>query len=191
MKITRPYDNEIILVEDFVTDKELSIMFEHISKSTSGYNNEEMTNNYFNDKVIKFSPEDPYSKEEMSLPIFVVRSHLSERAKEVVLASTGKDLEYTYIDFIIKAHGKGMSEHYDDTPLVKETTTEYGLVIYLNDNYEGGEIYYPNLDIEIKPIAKSLIIHPGTVEYTHGVRDTTVGERFCITFFALSRNFWP
>lgn len=39
----------------------------------------------------------------------------------------------------------------------------FGLVLYLNDNYEGGEIYYPELDIKIKPKSRSLFIHGGNI----------------------------
>ena len=41
-----------------------------------------------------------------------------------------------------------------------DPTVQYGLVVYLNDDYEGGEIHYPDLDITIKPKARSIIIHP-------------------------------
>lgn len=36
---------------------------------------------------------------------------------------------------------------------------EYGAVLYWNDNYEGGELYYPEIDFTIKPSAGTLIIH--------------------------------
>lgn len=37
----------------------------------------------------------------------------------------------------------------------------FGVVIYINDNYDGGEIVYPDKNISIKPVARSLVIHPG------------------------------
>lgn len=37
----------------------------------------------------------------------------------------------------------------------------FGVVIYINDNYDGGEIVYPDHGISIKPIERSLVIHPG------------------------------
>ena len=51
----------------------------------------------------------------------------------------------------------GMGLHKDD---LYDSTVLYGLIIYLNDDYEGGEICYPSLDLKIKPKAKSIIIHP-------------------------------
>jgi hypothetical protein len=39
----------------------------------------------------------------------------------------------------------------------------YGVVIYYNDDYEGGEIEYAELGIAHKPKARSLILHGGNI----------------------------
>ncbi len=39
----------------------------------------------------------------------------------------------------------------------------YGIVIYYNDNYDGGEIEYPDLEIVYKPKARSLVMHGGNI----------------------------
>jgi len=48
--------------------------------------------------------------------------------------------------------------------------------LFLNDDYEGGELIFENLSIEIKPKAGTLILFPGY--YTrHGVNEVTSGTR--------------
>lgn len=59
----------------------------------------------------------------------------------------------------------------------------FGCVFYLNDNYEGGEIYFPNQNIEIKPKPNTLVFFPGTLEYLHGVNPITNGIRYTLTSF--------
>jgi hypothetical protein len=44
----------------------------------------------------------------------------------------------------------------------------YGIVIYYNDNYIGGEIEYPELGVIHKPKARSLVMHGGNI--LHGPR---------------------
>ena len=39
----------------------------------------------------------------------------------------------------------------------------YGIVIYYNDDYLGGEILYPELNISHKPKARSLVMHGGNI----------------------------
>jgi hypothetical protein len=56
-------------------------------------------------------------------------------------------------------------------------------VMYLNDDYEGGEIYFPNLGLELKPAPRTLIVFPGTLFFLHGVRRVTRGMRHTIASF--------
>lgn len=56
----------------------------------------------------------------------------------------------------------GMNPHVDNEV---DDTVLFGVVIYLNDNYEGGEIHYPDLDLTIKPKARSVVIHPAGLKH--------------------------
>lgn len=56
-------------------------------------------------------------------------------------------------------------------------------LVYLNDDYEGGSIYFPKQALEIKPVPRTLVFFPGTTEYLHGVRKVTDGVRYTIAGF--------
>jgi predicted 2-oxoglutarate/Fe(II)-dependent dioxygenase YbiX len=61
---------------------------------------------------------------------------------------------------------------------------EYAALVYLSDDYEGGEIYFPDYGIDIKPSPGDLIFFPGTEKYRHGVREIASGSRYVLmTFF--------
>jgi len=58
----------------------------------------------------------------------------------------------------------------------------FGLIIYLNDNYDGGQIYYPDLGLEIKPKKGSMVVHDAGI--LHGVRPVTgTRVRYVLTSF--------
>lgn len=62
----------------------------------------------------------------------------------------------------------------------------FASLVYLNDDYEGGQIYFPNKGIELKPKPGTLVIFPGTSEFLHGVREVPEGVRYTLpTFFTL------
>jgi predicted 2-oxoglutarate/Fe(II)-dependent dioxygenase YbiX len=61
---------------------------------------------------------------------------------------------------------------------------DYGSIIYLNDNYEGGELFFPKYDIFIKPKPGTLIFFPSTNMYAHGVTEVVSGVRYT------SPHFW-
>lgn len=59
----------------------------------------------------------------------------------------------------------------------------FGCVFYLNDNYDGGEIWFPNLNVEMKPKKNMLAFFPGDTLHLHGVRNVTNGIRHTIASF--------
>jgi hypothetical protein len=56
-------------------------------------------------------------------------------------------------------------------------------LFYLNDDYEGGELYFPNQDVRFKPKAGSAYFFPGDMNYIHGVSEIKSGIRYVIPFF--------
>lgn len=56
-------------------------------------------------------------------------------------------------------------------------------LFYFDDNYEGGELYFPTHGIEFKPKPRAAYFFPGDKYYTHGVRPVKSGNRFTAPFF--------
>jgi predicted 2-oxoglutarate/Fe(II)-dependent dioxygenase YbiX len=56
-------------------------------------------------------------------------------------------------------------------------------LFYLNDDYDGGELYFPQHDIKFKPKAGAAYFFPGDMNYIHGVTEITSGIRYVIPFF--------
>jgi hypothetical protein len=61
-------------------------------------------------------------------------------------------------------------------------------VLYLNDEYEGGEIYFPEQGIKIKPEAGSLIMFPAYRPYFHHPLPVTSGNKYMVPFFWFDMN---
>lgn len=60
---------------------------------------------------------------------------------------------------------------------------DIGTVFYLNDDYEGGELYFPLQGIEFKPKPGAAYFFPGDKNYIHGVRPITEGIRYTLPYF--------
>ena len=66
---------------------------------------------------------------------------------------------------------------------------EKAVIIYLNDDYNGGELFFPDHNFEIKPPARSMIIFPGTEDYMHGVKEVLDGPtRYVMPSFGFKKN---
>jgi hypothetical protein len=55
---------------------------------------------------------------------------------------------------------------------------DYASVVYLNDGYEGGEIYFPNLGLRFTPKKGLLLAFKGGLLHSHGVEKITRGPRY-------------
>lgn len=70
--------------------------------------------------------------------------------------------------------------NYSPSDITTPVLIEAAANLYLNDDFEGGELYFPNLDISLKPKARQLVIFPGGHEYVHGVKTVTSGFRYVL-----------
>ena len=59
----------------------------------------------------------------------------------------------------------------------------FGSIIYLNDDYLGGETFYPNQNLEITPKSGKMVIHPADLIFIHGVKEIMRGERYTMPSF--------
>jgi hypothetical protein len=60
---------------------------------------------------------------------------------------------------------------------------KYTAIVYLNRDFEGGDLCFPNKKIRVKPVPKSLVFFPGTLEYLHEVETITAGTRYTLASF--------
>jgi hypothetical protein len=79
--------------------------------------------------------------------------------------------------------GNALEPHWDGDPAPKYVgkgdgqiqvinRVKWGGVIYLNDNYGGGEITYTELGIAYKPVKGDMIMHVGdSAKYRHGTNN--------------------
>jgi hypothetical protein len=176
MKITRPYNNEIIIINDFgipVENEMLIEAFKSANEEVWAKGNGNRPSCYFS----KNAPSDQFNSEDV--PTIV--DSITDRAILAFEDITKEHLDYTRYGIITRNFKDGYFLHWDSE---HDKTIKYGIVYYANDNFDGGEIFYPKFNIEYKPKAGDLIIHPATMEYMHGVRDVSSGVRYSMNMFA-------
>jgi hypothetical protein len=86
---------------------------------------------------------------------------------------------YEVFNFVkYEGEGKHFRIHADDGPAYKCTVSA---VIYLNDDYEGGEIHFPRLDnLTIKPEYGDIAIFPSNYMYEHASLPIKSGTKYCV-----------
>lgn len=56
-------------------------------------------------------------------------------------------------------------------------------VVYYNENFEGGELFFPQHDVSITPHKGLVVTYPGDNEHLHGVKEVVSGVRYTTPFF--------
>jgi 2OG-Fe(II) oxygenase superfamily len=78
--------------------------------------------------------------------------------------------------------GTQLISHFDQ---YSDKLVEYASVLYLNDDYTEGELFFPRLGLDkVRPKPGDLVVFPGTAEYEHGVHPVGPGPvRYVIPTF--------
>jgi predicted 2-oxoglutarate/Fe(II)-dependent dioxygenase YbiX len=89
------------------------------------------------------------------------------------------------------AAGSVMTAHIDGYSYVKDGENEvrpiFTIILYINDDYEGGEIHFPNENVAIKPDAGSVLIFPSNL--LHEVKTVISGNRYMTQSYIYEKTF--
>jgi len=169
-------DENIYYIENVLSPETLAILDKDYRDQESWTTKNIGKNHWFNN-VKNCSRESNYVLDELR---DVIRKEVD--TKEMVINFNNNLARFIPND----SNDMAMNYHHDDT----QPHTLTGLVFYLNDDYEGGEIHYKEKDILWKPIKNSIVVHSASEEYTHGVKSIITGERYMLTMFGYERDWW-
>ena len=120
-------------------------------------------------------------KEPMQKPIY--------KSLNSMVVSSDSELHLSGLATIQRMqHGVELKSHTDQHT---DPSIRYAAIIYLNDEYVDGELFFPNLDIQLKPKAGTLLFFPGNEEYEHGVRHVGEGPiRYVLVGFVKEKDHY-
>jgi hypothetical protein len=97
-----------------------------------------------------------------------------------------------HVDYIIDEednniedlYGAGMNDAFIEQFKKNYRTKHYSTIIYLNDDFEGGELYFTQYDnATVVPSTGMMICFKGDTHHLHGVKKVTKGIRYTISIF--------
>ena len=123
-------------------------------------------------------PQDVECKE-----IYEYLNDIIEKCVKIYCQETGRDMgnvrdKTLYIKKYYESQDMGF---HVDTESVEGPTISS--VAYLNDDYEGGEIYFIKQDITIKPKAGSIVVFPSVSPYYHQSKQLLSGRKYIVPTF--------
>jgi predicted 2-oxoglutarate/Fe(II)-dependent dioxygenase YbiX len=82
--------------------------------------------------------------------------------------------------------GQGYVAHSDGTTA---TGRAISAIVYLNNEFEGGEVEFVNFGVKIKPQPGMLLLFPSTYPYTHIAHPVTSGVKYALVTWIRDRPF--
>lgn len=193
---------ELIVIENFISQKEISDYFKIIDQTTEEQWSEHYLSNLRIFCMEKFGRDD-------------VDNLVKEGKFEITLGWEDKviNVSRSNIDIIVSQRLAGMLRKADPSLILSgfgtiqrmqkgtelkshtdqhtDPSIRYAAVLYLNDNYLDGEIFFENKGISIKPSPGSLLIFPGNEEFKHGVKHVGDGPiRYVLPGFIKVKDFY-
>ena len=110
---------------------------------------------------------------EIKLPEAVTNSEVEKYAEYYKNAFVVSFNEKTHIAKFVE--GRGMHEHFDAS-----RPKDIATLVYLNDEYQGGDIYFPKYEMSFKPEPGDLLCFPDNPDFVHGVKPIIKGTRFTL-----------
>ena len=174
--------DRIVEVPDFVTEEQANTMIKYFESKAVNWG----PIAFFGSEGMSIVHEDP-SLEQFGLPADFF-GKLMAKYKETVETIFERKVKPVNICHAQKWNPGGeAAPHADNSskdgqPNAFETN-KFVTLLYLNNDYEGGEIYFPDSKVEFQPKRCSLVSFNGGIENIHGVRTIKKGTRYTFVSF--------
>jgi hypothetical protein len=187
--------DNIVALENFMTEEEVTALDtfirtnEHWDYTETHYNDDGTViydSEYWKDRV---ATHGSLSKTDPEIPRIIER--MVVRLKAVVDQHFAVDARPTSPAMVRWMPGQLQMPH-ADKELHEEPNRglpndfpyyDIAGLFYINDDYEGGELYFPIQGIQFKPKRGAAYFFPGDMNYIHGVTKIESGIRYTCPFF--------
>jgi len=106
------------------------------------------------------------------------------------------DIEWFEVPHILRYQPGGKyivhsdSENWDEQEncWVKGVDRDFSSILYLNSDFTGGDLVFPNLNLRVHPQAGLLVTFPSDHRFMHAAEETLTGKRYAFVTWAAKRG---
>jgi len=125
-----------------------------------------------------------------------LKDEISDKIKDYLLPFSLNILEmytFSHAGVTCLSKNKAVPYHYDLEVTYnkkKLKVSHFAVLVYLNENFEGGDLVFPLQEIAIKPKRGTVVIFPTSYMYPHAVSPVFEGERYLVRMsYFLNKDF--
>jgi hypothetical protein len=172
---------DIAAINNFVSEDQAKSMIEYFKMEEQVWG----PIAFYNSQGMGFAPKDP------RLPGFGLEENFFETLRDKFKKATEMFFERPLkpnTSHAQKWEVGGFANPHSDNSDFDGTPNSFAInkyvgILYLNEDYEGGLLYFPDHKIEISPKTGQFIMFPGGHTNVHGVSEITKGSRYTMVSF--------
>jgi len=115
---------------------------------------------------------------------------------EVIPGYYGADIEWYEYPHVIryriggtyKPHADADHWHPEKQQWVRGVDRDYSAILYLNDEFEGGGLFFPEYDVRIIPKPGQLVCFPSDGKFVHTAEPVIKGNRYAFVTWAAAHG---
>jgi hypothetical protein len=193
---------ELISIENFLSKEELDIFFSIINSTSQEDWEVEYYANLKSFCIEKFGRDDVdnlvaegkfeitqnWKDKNFNILKQPIMKPLYKKLNSMVVSSNPEMYLSGFATIQRMQPGVSLTSH---TDIHTDPSISYATILYLNDDYVDGELFFANLDIDVKPKAGTLLFFPGNEEYEHGVKAVGDGPiRYVLVGFIKEKDHY-
>jgi hypothetical protein len=192
----------VLLVKNFLSKEELDIYLNIINNTPEEDWHVEYERNLIDfciskfgrgdvDNLVaegKFEVTEGWKDKNLRISEQPITQQVSNKLRHII-KNANSTLQLNGLDLLQRMQdGTALQSHTDEHT---DPSIKYATIVYLNDDYLGGEFFFKNKEIYIRPEPGSLLIFPGNAEFEHGVTPVEQGPiRYVLVGFIKEKDHY-
>jgi Rps23 Pro-64 3,4-dihydroxylase Tpa1-like proline 4-hydroxylase len=170
------HDNKIFVIENFITAEECSVLLSNFNEATFDIPDPHIKSGYSisGEEAVKYY----YSNSDD------IEHRIFKKIGLVLSNFYNNEIEIKSMFHSLMLPGSKNPLHWDN--YVDDGEEDISTLLYLNDDFEGGNLSFPDQNIKIKPEPGMLVFFRGSEDLTHEVETVESGHREALVGFC-----WP
>ena len=194
--------NEVLLVKDCLSKEELDFIWDKINKASQADWEIEYLSNLPRFCMEKFGRDDVenlvaegkfeitqnWADKNLNISKYNEYKQFHKRLDDIV-KNSDSNLNLSGFATIQRMQpGVELKSHTDQHT---DPSIKYATILYINDDYNKGELFFKNLNLKIKPKSGEMLFFPGDEKHEHGVEYVADGPiRYVLVGFIKENDYY-
>jgi hypothetical protein len=194
--------SEILLIKDCLSKEELDFVWDKINKASQEDWEIEYLSNLPRFCMEKFGRDDVenlvaegkfeitqnWADKNLNISQYKEYKQFHERLNNIVKDSDSNLHLSGFATIQRMQPGVELKSHTDQST---DPSIKYATILYINDDYNEGELFFKNLNLKLKPKPGEMLFFPGDKKHEHGVKHVTDGPiRYVLVGFIKENNYY-